>query len=123
MKVNKLNKGSLIIYKTDNMFVRFINWSKCHIFGCKDINENYAVIFLPMEIDDLVGEYCDIYNYVGKKKVEIQSDDYEFIVNSDKEYAIKNISDILGIYIAKNISYKDLICLINSSENWVKNTI
>lgn len=119
-----INKFSILIYNTDNMFVTLFKKIRAKLNVNHVAIDNFIVFVFPtdLEIPGFTGD-CKIYKYVGKSKLKVSINDIEAISNFSNKVSIQYISKLIGQEIPSNISYKDLICLINSSENWQKNTI
>jgi hypothetical protein len=84
---------------------------------------NELVDFVEVELAWSFIRWGDIYEYIGTKNYKVSDNDMTSIGHLDNEISLKYISKLIGQDIKSDISYKDLICLINSSENWQKNTI
>lgn len=119
-----IKKFSVLIYNADGPVVSFFKKIRAKLNSKYEAVDNFVVFMFPkdMEVPGLTGD-CDIYEYVGKANFKVTSKDIEGISLMDNEVSIRYISKLIGKEIDNNISYKDLICLINSSENWQKNTI
>ena len=121
--MKQFKKYSLSIYNTDNHFISCIKWLRSKLIKKFDHIDKYN-IFMFVE-DVTLPNYSynyDIYSYNGKRLNVNYKTMYD-VVCLNKEACLKVIGKITKQDIDTNISYKDLICLIESSKNWQKSTI
>lgn len=124
-----IKAGSLMIYSTDNICTKIIR-RILHKFN-KNISpvKDYVVYMFTEDVDvPIFSNKNLIYRYVGDKDVNVSVEDALYICNFDKSAVIKYINKHLCLdshskVHATDISYKDLICLIESSKNWQKSII
>ena len=119
-----IKKFSVLIYNADGPIISLFKRIRSKFSNKYEAVDNFVVFMFPrdMEIPGFTGD-CNIYEYVGKANFKVTPKDIEGISLMDNEVSLRYISKLIGKDVDNNISYKDLICLIESSKSWQKNII
>lgn len=124
-----IKKYSLLIYNADGPVVKWFKKIRSIISANYEAVDNFVVLIVlnDIEVPGCTGK-DEIYTYIGKNNKQIankikSSEVYGDVFEMDNSISLKYISKLIGEDIDENISYKDLICLINSTGNWQRNII